>query len=416
MQVHSIEQEEYEKEKDRKRNGDTGMLSKYQISDTIGVGDRGAVGSSGAIDAIDPKLHKKKRHLSSGDLKASVEGHTLTLTDAARKAVDAKKERHARDEYGAEIVDTEDAYDSDLDLEPKQEDLTFVTRGPSHRLVKMSAIEKDILDEVHHNADHLQEVLTSTERTKTKVLTAHELELQEYELQQARMRGESLTNSRIRPINPLGDRNAPMRRGQSAIVPSRGDNTPKHKHNMEGFGFARPLTAPPPPRQPSEKELRQAAKEEEKKKVVAECKARLGYSADNAYGLPADVFEDFLEPVSLSTGIKFLRTQSQNLTADYSDVYARRRDVSAGGGGGGDRGGARERARPSTASALPVATAMSSSAGFEKGAFSLNKGGLGVGGGGEPRPSSSSNAGHGQARKIPGVRVDMPRFVKSAKR
>ena len=107
--------------------------------------------------------------------------------------------------------------------------------------------------------------------------------------------------------------------------------------------------------------------------------AELGLSVDNPYGLPAEIFEDFSEPVKAHSGIKFLRTQSQ-LTSTFDDLHMRKKETS---------GNQRNSNGMFT----------SKSATFAQGSFASTA----------ERPSSSNAAMGSGKKKIPGQRVNMAR-------
>ncbi len=300
----------------------------------------------------------RNRSYSTTDLNKTVDAHSQVLAEGAHsRSLEQIRQMHRREQQGIAEGQEEDDDEAALDPHDKNKVIPdiFITTADDHvKILQIKEMEKDILRDVKGKRYGIE----FNGKPNNPVVS-----------------GDPFGS----PIHP--PKRIPERRLTSATFARKPLDLNSYKskasNNTAADSAERPSTAPLPATL-SAKELYRLQKEKEKQQILSDAKAKLGYSATNTVGLPAEVFEDFIEPVNLHTGIKFLRTR--NMAADYNDVSMKRRS------------------RPSTASLNPAAihTAVSSSLNFEPGFFNETKN----------RPSSSHPL-RSSTTKIPGVRIDL---------
>jgi hypothetical protein len=71
---------------------------------------------------------------------------------------------------------------------------------------------------------------------------------------------------------------------------------------------------------------KQIAAEEKKEREIDYLKSKMSYSATNTVGLPPEVFDNYLPPTGIRTGINYLKALSRPQSSYYQDVKAIRRN------------------------------------------------------------------------------------------
>jgi len=350
-------------------NRDTEMLvqrrkallsQRHSLVEDVGMTDPSRVLSSDLrVIKEDPYLHRQefmsrnKRSLSSSNLLEGVDAHSLTYAEGKTSYTLAQVHAKKMAEESGDL-DALPAVERRALEEGKhnQEDF-FITRGndgkPKH-VVQISHVEVDILNEVHaaQLPKHAARSVTNNIQRSIDAHAPHKaLELSSPSSSQISRRETSmgLRDSLRAPPDLVFFK----KKQQSNTATHSGANGGGDAAEcMSQDKILRPTTAPETclPTKEALKADTKRQRDLEKKRLLEVTKAKLGLSDTNKVGLPAEVFEDFLEPVSMSTGIKFLRTQVR-LAGDYSDVRMKKKK------------------RPTTAGAVGV----SHSASFVSGTF-----------------------------------------------
>ncbi len=338
-------------------------------------------------------------------------------------------------QLGIHEVDDQNEYDDDIDDNNKVKEQNqdfFITRGKSHRLIKISNVENDIIDMVHTiDKDPMREFFTKNEQKKRADIEAKE----EEKIQFDKFNGQGLDNSQIRPL-PKG--NKILRRSASAIMPCKTNNindndffhighTANDKtdaitgkslftniDNDNGNGNSNTLTPTKSQTRPltavlSERELARNQRENKYILQLKKTKEKIGLSSNNIYGLPDECFDDILMPSKPQCGIKFLRTQG-TLSGDYNDLRIKRRHHSH------HSAGARHSSNSNSRSAIFNKIDFTTSNSNNNNNNNDNNNTTNTNGNDGARPSTASSAMHlnRNRKKIPaGQRVDMRRPISS---